>query len=219
MFVWRRNKMNGKLWKKNENENFFKVCLVGKRKFYNSNVFSHISPKSSLLNGEENEERNWASHLDKNAHIQLHLHPLCFLHIFLFFFFSYVACLSLSLSLSWFTGQALPASLSFFFFLFFPLFFWFTGLVVFFFFFFSFFFFLLSFVFFNFLFRCDFFYGHDFYFLINLGDWFFFFWLFTTFWVLIWHHFFNKGISVNLYKLTFFIPSFFHSQPNKKEGN
>ena len=26
-----------------------------------------------------------------------------------------------------------------------------------------------------------FFYGHEFYFLINLGDWFFFFWLFITF--------------------------------------
>ena len=38
-----------------------------------------------------------------------------------------------------------------------------------------------------FLFRCDFFYGHDFYFLINLGDW--FFWLFIIFLILIGHHF------------------------------
>ena len=45
-------------------------------------------------------------------------------------------------------------------------------------------------IFFLFLFRCDFFSGHDFYFLINLGDWFFFFlWLFITFLVLIEHHF------------------------------
>ena len=38
----------------------------------------------------------------------------------------------------------------------------------------SFFFLFFLLLFFFFLFRCDFFYGHDFYFLINLGDWFFF---------------------------------------------
>ena len=51
---------------------------------------------------------------------------------------------------------------------------------------------LFSFLFFAFLlgffFRCDFFYENDFYFLINLGDW-YFFWLFITFFVLIGHHF------------------------------
>ena len=31
--------------------------------------------------------------------------------------------------------------------------------------------------------------------------------LFITFWVLIGYHFFNKGICVNLYKLTFFTPN------------
>ena len=31
--------------------------------------------------------------------------------------------------------------------------------------------------------------------------------------------YFNKNIWVNLYKLTFFIPPLFNSQPNKNEGN
>ena len=72
--------------------------------------------------------------------------------------------------------------------------------------------------FFLFIFFIFFIYGHDFYFLINLGDW-IFFWFFITFCVLIGHHFFNKGIYVNLYKLTYSILPFFHSQPNKKKEN
>ena len=58
--------------------------------------------------------------------------------------------------------------------------------------------------------RSDFFSRNDFYFLINLDD--FFLSLFCFNWVL----FFNKDIWVNLYKLTFFILSLFFSQPNKK---
>ena len=73
-----------------------------------------------------------------------------------------------------------------------------------------------------FWFRCDLFiylfYGHDFYFLINLGDWFFFLGCLSLF-CFNWASFFNKSICINLYKLTFSIPPFFHSQPNKKEGN
>jgi len=63
-----------------------------------------------------------------------------------------------------------------------------------------------------FFFRCDF------YFLINLGDCIFFCFFYYSFFS-IGHHFFNKGIWVNLHKLTFSIPLFFYSQPNKNEGN
>ena len=58
------------------------------------------------------------------------------------------------------------------------------------------------------------------------GTWFFFsinwviaFFSFGHFFVLINHHFFNKGVWVNLYKFTFSIPPLFHSQANKKERN
>ena len=54
----------------------------------------------------------------------------------------------------------------------------------------------------------------------KLGDCFFFFFLaICHFFVLISNHFFNKDVWVNLYKLTFFIPPFFHSQLNKNERN
>ena len=133
--------------------------------------------KFSLQNGEKTEERNWASFLDKNAHVQLHLHSRCFSS----HFFSLTLPTSFFLLIYW---ASLSSFLSFFLFIFFIFFI----------------------------------YGHDFYFLINLGDW-IFFWFFITFWVLIGHHFFNKGIYVNLYKLTYSILPFFHSQPNKKEEN
>ena len=54
----------------------------------------------------------------------------------------------------------------------------------------------------------------DFYFLIN--------WVIVFFLSLFcfnWLSFFNKGIWVNLYKLTFSIISLFYSQPNKNEKN
>ena len=54
----------------------------------------------------------------------------------------------------------------------------------------------------------------DFYFLIN--------WVIVFFLSLFcfnWLSFFNKGIWVNLYKLTFSIISLFYSQPNKNERN
>ena len=118
------------------------------------------------------------------------LHPRCFsLH----FFFPPEHCLPPLVF--WFTRQALPTSSSFLFFSFDSL-----GKLV-----------RLSFFF--FWFRCDFFYGHDFYFLINLGNWFFMF--AYHFFGFYWASFFNKGICVNLYKLIFFIPSFFYSQPNQ----
>ena len=47
-------------------------------------------------------------------------------------------------------------------------------------------------------------------------------WLYFFFWSLFyfnWASLFNKDIWVNLYKLIFFIPPLFHSQPNKNEGN
>ena len=49
---------------------------------------------------------------------------------------------------------------------------------------------------------------------INKFRWLIFFWLFIIFFN--WALFFNKGICVNLYKLTFSIPPFFHSQSKKK---
>ena len=111
----------------------------------------------------------------------------------------------------------IASSSSFFSFFFFLLIYW-AGFVqctlLIFFFFFSFAFF--CFLFFIFVFGLDviyFFPGHDIFFLINLGDFFFHFFGFN------WALFFNKVIWVNLYKLIFFIPPLFHSQPNKNEGN
>ena len=84
---------------------------------------------------------------------------------FFFFFLSPGHCLAFPLFFTWTLPAPAPSSFFFFgqgcpVFLFFCVFFW---------------------------FRCDFFYGHDFYFLINLGNW--FFWLLITFLVLIGHHF------------------------------
>ena len=91
------------------------------------------------------------------------------------------------------------SSNSIFFFFFFNFLFWLY--VAFFFFFFS-------------LFNCTWFFLLDFYFLIN--------WVIVFFLSLFcfnWLSFFNKGIWVNLYKLTFSIISLFYSQPNKNERN
>ena len=65
------------------------------------------------------------------------------------------------------------------------------------------------------LFNCTWFFLLDFYFLINWVIVFFFLSLFCF----NWPSFFNKGIWVNLYKLTFSIISLFYSQPNKNEKN
>ena len=100
----------------------------------------------------------WQKYLCTVAHGLVHV---AFLIFFLFFFFSFIWTwpllplfyLFIYMFIYLFTGQASCTSI------FFP------------------FFFLFSFVFFFvflFLFRCDFFSRHDFYFLINLGDWFFF---------------------------------------------
>ena len=69
-----------------------------------------------------------------------------------------------------------------------------------------------------FWFRCDFLFFMDMIFLLNLGNWFFFFFVYHFF-GFNWASFFNKGICVNLYKLTFSISQFFHFQPNKNEEN
>ena len=66
-----------------------------------------------------------------------------------------------------------------------------------------------------------FFSGH-FFFIINLGDWFFFLFFlcgYLSHFCFDWTSFFNNGIWVNLFKLIFFIPPLFHSQPNKEEIN
>ena len=69
------------------------------------------------------------------------------------------------------------------------------------------------------LFRCDFFFLDMIFLKKNLGDWFFFFLVVYPFFVFNWTSFFNKGICINLYKLTFSIILLFHSQLNKKKGN
>ena len=72
---------------------------------------------------------------------------------------------------------------------------------------------LIFFLFFSFFFLCL--TRHDFYFLMN---WVIFFGC-LSFICFNWPSFFNKGIWVNLDKLTFFIPPLFHSQSNKEERN
>ena len=134
--------------------------------------FSGPTKKISLQNGEKTEKRNYASFLDKNAHVQLHL-GFIHVHFFQNFFFLFFISWTLP-SLPFFFHLDVACPCLFFFFFFFLLFFG-QGCPVF----------LFFCVF--FWFRCDFFYGHDFYFLINLGNW--FFWLLITFLVLIGHHF------------------------------
>ena len=70
----------------------------------------------------------------------------------------------------------------------------------------------------SFFFFFFFFWEHDFQFLIN-WEIFFFPLVVCHFFVLIGHHFLTKGVLVNLYKLTFSIIPFSHSQPNKNERN
>ena len=72
---------------------------------------------------------------------------------------------------------------------------------------------LLFFLFFSFFFLCL--TRHDFYFLMN---WLIYFGC-LSFICFNWPSFFNKGIWVNLDKLTFFIPPLFHFQSNKEERN
>ena len=58
--------------------------------------FPSRSTKSSLQNGEKTEGKIWASFLDENAHIQLHvvfIHVAFLYTIFFFFFPLDVACL------------------------------------------------------------------------------------------------------------------------------
>ena len=130
--------------------------------------------KFSLQNGEKTKGRNWASFLDKNARVQLHMGfiHVAFLHIFFFFSLMLLAffppprqCLLLLLffffSLIYWAGVAcLFCFFLFIYLLIYFLIYW-AGLS-------SIFFFLLSFV--CFFLDVIFFYGHDFYFLINSGD-------------------------------------------------
>ena len=76
---------------------------------------------------------------------------------------------------------------------------------------------LLSFVIFCFcfFFRRDCFSKYDFYFLINLGDCFFFCHFFVFFFCFNRASFFNKGICKYL-QIYFFIPPLFQFQPNKR---
>ena len=173
--------MDEKLWRENGNENFFEVCLVGwEGRKINGEIqvfFLWIHQKFSPQNREKTKERKWGCLMDKNAHMQLHMG---FIRTLLFFTFFFSFLLDI-------------ASFSSFFSFFFLLIYW-AGfvqctLLIFFFFLFFFFCFLLFFIFyFCFWFRCDFFFpGHDIFFLINLGDFFFF-----TFLVLIWHYFLTR---------------------------
>ena len=117
--------------------------------------------------------------------------PMCnkFIHVTslhtIFFFPLHVAAFFLNVAwlfffFFWFTGRRCQPLLILFSFLFFFLLIYWAGLSS------------ILFLFFCFLFcflglDVIFFYGHDFYFLINLGDW--FFWLFIIFLILIGHHF------------------------------
>ena len=171
--------------------------------------FPSRSTKSSLQNGEKTEGKIWASFLDENAHIQLHvvfIHVAFLYTIFFFFFPLDVACLYFPFLDVAYLFFFFSFSFLFYLFIFFFLLIYWAGVASLFFSFFFFFFFIFfsfdllgrfvqySFLFFFlhffwvFFFRCDFFYENDFYFLINLGDW-YFFWLFITFFVLIGHHF------------------------------
>ena len=171
--------MDGKFWRENRKENFFEVCLVrwGGRKI--NGGIQVFSPRAHQKVFSPKWRENWSEKLGIifrgkcPCTIAHGLHPCCFSsHFFssltFLFFLLYVACLLLFLFFFFFPPPrcCLPLLLSFFFSFFFS--FNLLGRLVQFYFIF-----LLSFMF--FFFRCDFFHGHDFYFLINLGDWLFFF--------------------------------------------
>ena len=63
--------------------------------------------KFSLQNGEKTEERNWASFLDENAHVQLHMDFTHVAFLYTFFFLLDVSFFPL--------GRCLPPLLPFFF--------------------------------------------------------------------------------------------------------
>ena len=131
--------------------------------------------------------------IDENAHVHLHMGN-SFSFFFFFFFF----------------GAFLPLPFFFLSFLFFFLSFWAVDVIVVLFFFLVFYFYFLC------LTRHDFFLGTWFLFFNKLGDCFFFFFGLSLF-CFNWPSVFNNSIWVNLYKLTFSIPPFFHFQPNKYE--
>ena len=143
------------------------MCLVGwggRKVNGRLGIFSPGPQKSFLSKKEKTEGRNWASFLDENVHVQLHMGfiHIAFLHTFFSFIFS-----------SW---RCLPLFFFLFFFFFLFLIYW-VGLAR---------------LFFFFLFLLIlpsiyiFFYGHDFL-KINLRDYFFL--VVITFLVLIRHHF------------------------------
>ena len=124
--------------------------------------------KFSPQNGDKIEGRNWASFLDENAHMQLHMSfiHVAVLHTFFFFFFFFFPL-----------GYCLPPPLLFLFFLFFMIY-WAC----------------LSRIFFFFGWCCcylDVIFLWTWFLFFNKFRWLiFFFWLFITFLVLIGHQFF-----------------------------
>ena len=174
--------MDGKLWKENEKKFFLSIFGWVERKKINGMAkcfFPGPTKKFTLK-----QRKNWK---EKLCIIFWRKYPCVInssaLLLFIPFFFSTPRCsLLFERCLAFFfffcfTGRRCqPLLILFFFFL---LIYW-AGLSS------------ILFLFFCFLFcflglDVIFFYGHDFYFLINLGDW--FFWLFIIFLILIGHHF------------------------------
>ena len=85
VFVWRRNRVNGKLWRENKNEIFFGVYLVGwgGRKINDrTQVFSPLAyQKVFSSKWRENLVGMNFFLIDKNAH--LHVHIIIIIIIFL----------------------------------------------------------------------------------------------------------------------------------------
>ena len=76
------------------------MCLVGwggRKVNGRLGIFSPDPQKSFLSKKEKTEGRNWASFLDENVHVQLHMGfiHIAFLHTFFSFFFSSWRCLPL----------------------------------------------------------------------------------------------------------------------------
>ena len=139
------------------------MCLVGWRESKINGVTQVFSSQTYKKVFSSKWKENWREKLDiifgwkYPCAITHGLYPCCFSSSTLpFFFFLDVVCLFFFF---FFSFDLLGRLVQYSFFFLLPFFFW---------------------------FRCDFLNGHDFYFLINLGD---YFYLFTTFLVLTGYHF------------------------------
>ena len=107
MFVWRWNRVDGKLWRENREENFFGVCLVGWRRRKINGGAQVFSPQTQQNVFSLKWRENWVEInfflINKNVHVHMPLFIYFLLpwqlavsnvvFFFFFFFFWPITCL------------------------------------------------------------------------------------------------------------------------------